>query len=77
MKRNITDHVPGKETGVLPAAESGMKGVPERELIDKYTIFSPETGFFYGKMSGCREQSFGIGMNDNLLIVCMSIVYIL
>lgn len=54
-----------------------MKDVPERELIDKYTIFSPETSFFYGKMSGCREQSFGIGMNDNLLIVCMSIVYIL
>lgn len=61
----------------MPAAESGMKGVPERELIDKYTIFSPETGFFYGKCGDMGSSFPELVWMDNLLIMCMSLFYVL
>lgn len=63
--------------GAWSAAESRMKGVPERETMDKYAIFSLKTGFFYGK---CRDmgRSFPeLVWMDNLLIMCMFLFYVL
>ena len=63
MKEISLDHGPGKETGTWPAAESRMKGVPKRETMDKYAIFSLETGFFYGKCRDMGSSFSGIGLN--------------
>lgn len=63
--------------GAWSAAESRMKGVPERETMDKYAIFSLKTGFFYGK---CRDMGSSfpeLVWMDNLLIMYKSLFYVL
>lgn len=71
------DHVPEKEMGAWSAAESRMKGVPERETMDKYAIFSLKTGFFYGKCGDMGSSLPELVWMDNFLIMCMFLFYVL